>query len=111
MKIHFLLSRTTLASWESTGTKRAEPVPGGKNCSFQKTNRTIKKDPKNEHLENVLKNDGMISKRTERNRNCFKKTVKIVKMRSYFQEHRSKLGSHFKSGMCFQFRFSLYVVN
>ena len=91
MKIHFLLSRTTLASWESTGTKRAEPVPGGKNCSFRKTNRTIKKDPKNEHLENVLKNDGMISKRTERNRNCLKRTVK---MRSYY--HRT----HFKSVMC-----------
>ena len=33
---------------------------------------------KHEHLERVLQNFGTISKRTERNGNCLKRTVKIV---------------------------------
>ena len=54
--------------------------------------------------------DRTISKRTERNGNCLKRTVKIINA-FLFSRTRSKLGTHFNSGMCFQFRFSLYVVN
>ena len=54
---------------------------------------------KNERLERVLKNVGMISKRTERNGNFLKRTVKIVNA-FLLSRTRSKLGTHFKSGMC-----------
>jgi len=52
-------------------------------------------------IERVLKNFGTVSKRTERNGNCLKRTVKIV-YAFLFSRTRSKLGTHFKSGMCFQ---------
>ena len=48
---------------------------------FPENKRMIKNDPivkKNECLERVLKNIGMISKRMEQNGNCWKRTVKIV---------------------------------
>ena len=53
---------------------------------------------KNERLERVLKNIGTIKKRTERNGNCLKRTVKIVNA-FLLSRTRSKLGTHFKSGM------------
>ena len=65
---------------------------------------------KKEHLERILKNFGTISKRMEWNGNCLKRTVKIVNM-FLLPRTRSNLGMHSKSGMCFPFRFSLYVVN
>ena len=59
--------------------------------SFPRTNGTIKNDPnvpkKHEHLERVLQNFGTISKRTERNGNCLKRTVKIVNV-FLFQERK-----------------------
>ena len=67
-------------------TERSRTIP-----SFRK---------KNERLESVLKNIGTISKRTERNGNCLKRTVKIVNA-FLFSRTRSKLRTHFKSVMCF----------
>jgi len=54
---------------------------------------------KNEGLERVLENIGTISKKTERNGNCFKNMVKIVNA-FLLSRTCSKLGTHFKSRMC-----------
>ena len=68
-----------------------------------------RRSEKNERSERVLKNFGTISKSTGRNGNCLKRTVKIVNA-FLLSRTRSQLGTHLKSGKCFQFRFSLYVV-
>ena len=54
---------------------------------------------KNERFERVLKNIGTICKRTERNGNCLKRMVKIIN-EFLLSRTCSKLGTHFKSGMC-----------
>ena len=77
-------------------TEQSRTIP-----SFQKKNWT---------LRTRSKNIGTISIRMEQNRNCLERTVKIVNT-FLFSRMLSKLGKHFNSGMCFQFRFSLYVVN
>ena len=61
--------------------------------------RSHRSEKKNERLECVLKNIGKVSKRTERNGNCLKRTVKIVNA-FLLSRTCSKLGTHFKSGMC-----------
>ena len=71
---------------------------------FPENERMIKNDPivkKNECLERVLKNIGMISKRMEQNGNCWKRTVKIVNA-FLLSRTCSKLGMHLKSLMCFK---------
>ena len=68
--------------------------------SRERTER-IKNDPiipkKNQRLERILKNNGTISKKTERNGNCLKRTVKIFNV-FLLSRTCSKLGAHFKSG-------------
>ena len=99
----FLMLR--FSSWVGLGALTVERSFFPENeCSFPRTNGTIKNDPivpkKNECLEHVLKNIETISKRTERNGKCLKRTVKIVNA-FLFSRTRSKLRTHFKSVMCF----------
>ena len=89
---------------------RAGRVPGGTIVLSRERTERSRTIPwfrkKNERLERVLKNIGMISKITERNRternrnrNYLKRTVKIVNA-FLLSRTCSKLGTHFKSGMC-----------
>ena len=81
---------------------RAGHVPGETIVLSQEQterSRTIPSFRKNKRLEGVLKNIGTVSKRMERNGNCLKKTIKIINT-FLLSRTCSKLGTHFKSGMC-----------
>ena len=52
----------------------------------------------------------LVKERKGAERELLEKNGIILKAFLFSRTH-SQLGTHFKSGMCFQFRFSLYVVN
>ena len=76
---------------------RAGRVPGGTIILPENEHNDQERShcsKKNERLERVLKNFGTISKRTERNGNCLKRTVKIVN-EFLFSRTACKLGTQF----------------